>query len=431
MQPDPRLRGGDELSDTLQRADRTGKTNRAIHRFREPGFRRTHMHHRTPWIIAALTTLTFPLVFASGDPPAKPVAQPPAGERLPADLSDAAHEAIRRGLTFLKSTQEEPGGWTSRFGPGVSAIVTQAFIQSSDYGPKHPVVRRATGYIMSFAKPDGGIYQSEMSLHNYQTSVVLMMLAAADDPAQRDTVAKARDFLKRLQYDESESIDAADPWYGGAGYTDRKRPDLSNTQMMLDALHHSGLPVDDPTYQKALKFISRCQMLDAANDQPFADGATDGGFIYSPANGGESKAGEIEIGGKPRLRSYGSMTYAGFKSMLYAGVDRNDPRVRAAVKWIARNWTLDANPNMPGAQSIEGLYYYYHVFAKAMRAWGEPVIEDDRGVKHNWRVELIRKLLSLQNKDGSWVNSKDRWAENDPNYVTALAILAMQEALRD
>ena len=56
---------------------------------------------------------------------------------------------------------------------------------------------------------------------------------------------------------------------------------------------------------------------------------------------------------------------------------------------------------------------------------------DVRGARHNWRVELIGKLLSLQNVDGSWVNEAHRWVEDDPNYVTALSVLALQEALAE
>ena len=93
---------------------------------------------------------------------------------------------------------------------------------------------------------------------------------------------------------------------GGAGYGKNKRPDLSNTQLMLEALKQSGLPSSDPTYKKALKFIERCQMLSQTNDQPFARGARNGGFIYTAANNGESKAGPEFEAGRQMLRSYGS-----------------------------------------------------------------------------------------------------------------------------
>ncbi len=347
---------------------------------------------------------------------------------VPPELAERGRKAVANGLKYLATQQDKNGGWTSRYGPAVTAIVTKAFINHPDYGANHIVAKRAIASILKHEQPDGGIYERGQNLANYQTSVVLTTLAGINDPALKPRVAKAQAFLCKLQYDENESIDDKDPWYGGAGYNSSKRPDLSNTQMMLEALHESGLPASDPTYQKALKFVSRCQLNDATNDQSFADGRNDGGFIYSPTGGGQSKANGI-FDGKSKLRSYGSMSYAGFKSMLYASVGKDDPRIKAAINWIRSNYTVDANANMPQHDTAEGLYYYYHVFSRALAQWGEPVIVDIKGQSHNWRVDLITKLCSLQRPDGSWKNSEDRWLEGDANYVTALAILSLQTSL--
>ena len=85
-----------------------------------------------------------------------------------------------------------------------------------------------------------------------------------------------------------------------------------------------------------------------------------------------SMAGETADGG---LRSYGSMTYAGLKSMIYAGVGPDDPRVKAAVEVDPQHYDLAANPGMGDA----GLYYYYHTFAKALDAIGEDQFVDEQG----------------------------------------------------
>ncbi len=343
-------------------------------------------------------------------------------------LAARVSEATTKALAYLAASQEADGGWkvAEKSHPAISALVIRALAEDSKYGPNHPSVRRGLDYVLKFAQPDGGIYREDDGHKNYHTSVALMMLASLQDPAHRKAIANAQEFLKKLQWDEGEGHEPNSPWYGGQGYGRNKRPDLSNTQMMIEALHDSGLPTDDPAYKKALVFIQRCQMLGTTNDQPFATGADDGGFIYTPANGGESMAGTETSGNRPRLRSYGSMTYAAFKSMLYAKLDRDDPRVKAAIDWIRRNYTLEHNPNMPGAQSKEGLYYYYYVFARAMKAWGEEAITDARGVPHPWRNELADKLLSLQRPDGSWYNDADRWFESNPYLVTAYAVLTLQ-----
>ena len=97
--------------------------------------------------------------------------------------------------------------------------------------------------------------------------------------------------------------------------------------------------------------------------------------------------------------------------------------MKAAVKWIQQNYDLKSNPGM--AKPEEGLYYYYHTFAKALDAVGKPEFIDAKGVKHDWRQELTAELISRQKADGSWINDADRWMEGDPNLVTAYSLLAL------
>ncbi len=346
-------------------------------------------------------------------------------------IAKSAHAAADRGLEYLAASQSADGSWRAfdKPHPAITALAVKCLAQGPRYGPNHIATQQGTQFLLKFVQPDGGIYVEDEGQKNYHTSVSLMALAAMKDPAHAEHIRRAQEFLKKLQWDDEEGYESSSSWYGGQGYGRNKRPDLSNTQMMIEALRESGLPPDDPAYKKALVFINRCQLLGTSNDQAFAAGTTDGGFVYTPANGGESMAGTEVVEERPRLRSYGSMTYAGFKSLLYAKVDRNDPRIKAAVEWIGRHFTLDENPNMPGKQSREGLFYYYYVFARALRVWGEDVIVDGSGVPHRWREELARKLISLQRDDGSWVNEADRWFEGNPHLVTAYAVLALQTAL--
>ncbi|MEE2661085.1 MAG: prenyltransferase/squalene oxidase repeat-containing protein, partial [Planctomycetota bacterium] len=159
-----------------------------------------------------------------------------------------------------------------------------------------------------------------------------------------------------------------------------------------------------------------------SESNPASWAGDDGGFVYTPAGEGESKV-ESEAGS---LRSYGSMTYAGFKSLLYAGLDVEDPRVQAALDWLRRHWTLEENPGL-GSQ---GYFYYLHVMSRALRAFGEDSITDNSGKIHDWRRELAERLLALQEPDGSWVNrSSDRWLEGESCLATAYAVLALEEVM--
>jgi squalene-hopene/tetraprenyl-beta-curcumene cyclase len=73
----------------------------------------------------------------------------------------------------------------------------------------------------------------------------------------------------------------------------------------------------------------------------------------------------------------------------------------------------------------QGLYYYYHTFAKALDALGQDIFVDADGKKHDWRRELAEELAKRQRPDGSWVNENNRWLEGDPNLVTGYALLAL------
>jgi squalene-hopene/tetraprenyl-beta-curcumene cyclase len=341
----------------------------------------------------------------------------------PADAA-AYGKAVDRAIEFLTTKgQAADGSFSAQAGPGVTAIVATSIL-GQGRSPEDPVVAKALQYVEKFIQPDGGIYEPKNFYKNYETSLGLMAFSAANKAAKNEKFEKivknAEKFLKEIQWDERQSQDAA--YYGGAGYGKSKRPDLSNTQFLMDALKAAGAGPDDPAVKKALVFVSRCQNLETEhNTLPFAAKNPDGGFYYTPAAGGTSQAGPPLPGGG--LRSYGSMTYAGLKSMIYAGVGPDDPRVKAAVKWLQKNYTLKSNPGM--SKPEEGLYYYYHTFAKALAAVGKPEFVDDSGVKHDWRGELAAELIGRQKADGSWINEADRWMEGDPNLVTAYSLLAL------
>jgi squalene-hopene/tetraprenyl-beta-curcumene cyclase len=210
---------------------------------------------------------------------------------------------------------------------------------------------------------------------------------------------------------------------GGAGYGSKSRPDLSNTQFLIEALRAAGASADDPAIQRALAFVSRTQNLPGPhNPLPVAAKNPDGGFYYTPYRDGESQAGSTPEGG---LRSYASMTYAGLKSFIFAGLDRDDPRIKAAVDWLRKHYSFAENPGMGAA----GIFYYFHTAAKALDALGDDTFTDAAGRDHDWRTELADAIIARQRPDGSWVNANDRWLEGEPALVTSYALLALSYCL--
>ncbi len=336
------------------------------------------------------------------------------------DKASAHRRTLDRAVTFLRSTgQAADGSFSAYAGPGVTAVVTTGLLRNG-ISPRDPLVAKSLKYLEGFVQPDGGIYQPSTLYGNYETCLAIMCFTEANDGGQYDQVlANAEKFIKKSQWDDEEGHDVTSNNYGGAGYGKHERPDLSNTNFLVDALKARGLGADDEAMQRALVFVSRCQNLETEhNTTPFAAKNPDGGFYYTPAAGGSSQAGQTPEGG---LRSYGSMTYAGLKSMIYAGVGPEDPRVKAAYSWISKHYDLAQNPGMGDA----GLYYYYHTFAKALDAMGSAAVRDDRGAEHDWRAELIAELARRQQENGSWINENSRWLEGDPNLVTGYGLLAL------
>ncbi len=349
---------------------------------------------------------------------------------LDAEHLEKARKLMAGGIRYVLSKKEEDGSWSlgnGAFRPAITAMIVKVLAQHGDYGPAHAETTQALEAMLRSRQADGGIYDPREGSESYSSAVALMALAAVRRPQDAGATKDLIAYLKGLQIPPgatSSDANEEDPRAGGVSYGRRGgRPDLSNVGMWMQALHEGGVEANDPAMQRAAAFVTRLQNHSETNAQAWAQKAdSDGGFVYVlPGGGGR---------GPQELRSYGSMTYTGFKSLLYAGVDRQDPRVQAALRWIQKHWRLDSNPNMPEGQSQAGLFYYYHVFAKAMAAWGEPVIVDARGVRHHWRHELIDQLASTVKEDGSWVNTADRWQESSPVLTTVFALLALEEAVR-
>jgi squalene-hopene/tetraprenyl-beta-curcumene cyclase len=372
---------------------------------------------------------------------AKAPVPPPATD--PASIK--AQTVLDKGLVYLKTLQQPDGSWQKAGEPpAVTALVLKCYMQDGKYDADDAFLEKGFDALFKNQKPDGGIYDNMLA--NYNTAIAISAIAAAQEGEYQPQLAKALAYLRKLQWTdtidktpgmEAKVVDKNNPYYGGFGYGKRERPDGSNMQIAIDALHDAGVKSDDPAYKAAVEFASRLQNRSESNDQKWA--GNDGGFIYTDdpnaaANSGNSPAGEYTSpDGQKMFRSYGSMTYAGLKSMIYAGLSKDDPRVKAAWGWITKNWTFDENPGLkqgPGNAVEAGLFYYYQTAARALHAYGEPVVTDSQGNKHDWRIELIDKIASKQKPDGSWVG-ESKWMENNPTIVTSFAVLSLQEAMMD
>lgn len=337
--------------------------------------------------------------------------------------TEAFQATVQQGVRYLMERgQAEDGSFSKNLGPAVTSMCIRSLLEHG-IPLEHPQIQKGLRYLEATVQTDGGIYQPGSVLKNYETSVALVCFQRANPDGRYDqTIQNALIYLKGLQFSEVKGHDQSSDFFGGVSYDVQKRPDMSNTSFFLEALEAAGEDGDSEAVQRAMVFIARSQNLSSQyNSAEWAAKVSEedlGGFIYSAAAGGESKAGANDAGG---LRSYASMTYAGLKSFLYAGLSKDDVRVQAAVDWIRRNYSVSSNPGM----GEQGLFYYYHVFAKALSMLDEPLLVDHQGVRHHWKNDLILQLQRVQNPDGSWTNKTDRWYEGDPNLVTSYSLLAL------
>ena len=275
-------------------------------------------------------------------------------------------------------------------------------------------------------------------LGTYNTATSLTALVAANEASYKPHILKARKYLIELQTTEENRGEIAQKHIGGIGYGGTyKHSDLSNTHLAMEALRLSRHIAQDDAEGKqpelnwdaALEFVSRTQNLKSTNKE--AGISNDGSFVYYP---GDSKSAEKNVNpdGTETLRGYGSMSYAGLLSLIYADLDANDPRVKAVKDWLTKHYTVKENPGLgtkdDPSLGQQGLFYYYQAMAKGLSAANIDMLTLEDGTKIDWRKDLGRTLLSKQREDGSWINTgNSRWWESDPILVTAYAVLALEQ----
>ncbi|MCL2305898.1 MAG: terpene cyclase/mutase family protein [Planctomycetaceae bacterium] len=348
-----------------------------------------------------------------------------------ADQEAKRREMIEKGVAFLRNAQAQDGSFSSHAGIGPTGIVLLGLL-SAGVPADDPMIARGLSFLEKSKWEDGGIYTEGGLYGNYESCIALQCFTIAnrklkaaknlDKGPYEELLANCERFVRVGQFTEQRDIQSDDMFYGGAGYGKHQRPDLSNTHFFIEALKSTGAGNDDPAIQKALVFVSRTQNLESQhNTAQFAAKNSDGGFIYTPVGKGESFAGETDNGG---LRSYASMTYAGLKSMIYAGLTPEDFRVKAAYDWIRKHYDTESNPGIGDS----GLFYYYTTFSKTLNVLKlETLDSPDGNEKHDWRGDLIESLAKRQQPNGSWINENPRWLEGDPNLVTGYALIALAD----
>ncbi len=325
--------------------------------------------------------------------------------------------ALERGAAFLLSKQAADGHFSDPQMPALTALPLWAL---SGVDADRSAREKAAAFVLGTQRADGGFYvpkpgRGGSGLGNYNTAVCLAALFESK-------LAPTAPLLKARAYIAASQLTGDDTLAGGFGYDRvmrRRYADLSNTAYAMDAMARTasleelrtGGQKVDLDWDRAIAFVENLQKK---------EGPDRGGAAYNertPQGGSETNR-----AGKVHLRAYGSMSYAAVLSMCAANLTKGDPRVRNALAYCSRYWSVDENPGM----GRQGLYYYYDILARALSAAGveELLTPDGRTVR--WKRELAAKLLSLQKPDGSWANDNNRFWEADPVLCTSFAMICLE-----
>ena len=343
---------------------------------------------------------------------------------------DQATAAIGKGVEYLLGQQGENGAFGKRQHPGITALCSYA-LQASPEAKREAVreaVDKSLENLRGYARENGAIQPKRHGVPVYTTSVALLAFDAAGRKKDEDIIRRGRDFLLSAQQ-RGEGPEGENQ-LGGFGYDKGTRPDMSNTQWAIEALHATREYAEEPlaqsaddakkaraAYKIAASFIEQCQNTDK-------DSENRGGVSYLPQteNSAEKSRRAARGGRKTPLANYGAMTYGAMKTMIYADLSRDDPRVQSALRWIRRHYTFQKNPG----QGMNSYYYYIQTCAKALAVLNQTQIVEE---SKDWRADLVNALIERQEENGSWINEVGRHWESDPDLVTAYSLMAIEQTL--
>lgn len=349
-----------------------------------------------------------------------------------------------------------------------TALVLHGLIGTEVWNPGEAMFEEAVNWLLDVQEPTGawsyrpGVPGFKGVRAVYITAIMAQLLVDlnnTDGPWKgklNNQIAAASEYLQQSQVGNpggpAPDYGRDQVGFGGWAYSreeiernveERGKPaaNMSTTSFALDALHAIGVSKDDPLWEDALVFLKRNQNAGEVQDEGFSamhegkvirpagEGSPDhGGAIYSEETSKATGVVENEDG-TVTLFSYGSMTYNLLRGYLFAGLNTDDVPVQLAWRWIQRNYTVERVPGFrEPAEYDMGLYYYYLSMAKTLDAMGVDHVEEaDRGLKHDWRKDLLNALNERQRDDGSWVNENHtRWQEDSKVLCTAYILNAIR-----
>lgn len=307
--------------------------------------------------------------------------------------------SIDSAVNYLKNEQRDNGRWVAYPGyeGGATSLCTLALLNSG-VEPTDPVVVKSLAYLRRI-----------QPRKNYCISLKIMVLSAASPKRDLATIQAC---VKQL-----EANQARGPGNDAGGWSyDAGGADPSNSQFAVLALHEAqraGARVSPDTWRAAAGYWRRTQ-----ND----DGSWSYGGTFGPS---------------------GSMTCAGIGALVItsqalgegdARIDgdrvrccvpqEDDDRIRRALGWMGRNFSVRHNPGKDNLHR-DLQHYYLYALERVGRLTAQRFIGE-----HDWYREGTAQLIQQQDSfSKAWIGRK-AYEKAYPHVATSLALLFLSKGRR-
>ncbi len=366
-----------------------------------------------------------------------------------------ARRLIRAAAEQLLDARRRDGLWphyqrSDQPSVAVSALVAHALARAGADLPEGAgeVLDDLRQLLLGYRGFDGGL-EDPAHLEQHRVYGTALLLLALPEEAQQPR-SELTEWLVRAQVQEAHGYDAIDSRYGGWSYRDELRSadlraDVSTARFALLALDAADLPADHPTWHRAglyLDLVQNYALWTAEGERGHAAERRlrDGGFGFTPRM---SKALDDVVSDDLLVfRSYGSATADGLLALLATrridlrgradGPRPQDPQVLAALRWLARRYSLGEVPGFePDPVGWGGglLFYYLAALAQGLHRAGVWTITGEDARPHRWAQEVVRRLGELHGRKGYSFRSESRLMhEDDPTIAASFALLALAAA---
>jgi beta-lactamase regulating signal transducer with metallopeptidase domain len=273
---------------------------------------------------------------------------------------DKAVDAMRRGLAFLATQQQDDGSVGSGQYSGSIALTSLAGLALMADDTQAERVTKAAKFILSAQRDDGFIAGKSMYDHGYATLFLAEYFKATARAEVKDSLAKAVVLIVKSQGKDGG-------WRYIPAPTDGDTSVSACQLMALVAARNAGVDVPAATFSAGVGFLKRCQN-------------PDGGFGY------------IAPGVSAFTRSAASLSASLATAKWTEPASRPDG-IKGADYLMAFLPQPEAGP--------EGMQYFFHGHYYAAQAL--QLVGGDRWKR--WQDSLRENLISNQKADGSWADT--------------------------